>query len=337
MAATLPLSTDEGVRRQRTGRRVRAGRRRRPRRQRARSSSTWSGPASAARTSSSSPATMAYLHTGHARYPMRIGHEWCGVVVRRSATAWTERWIGRRVTGDTMLGCGRCRRCLSGPPARLRGPVRDRHPQRLAGALAEQLVVPATALHALPDAVDAALGALVEPGGNALRAVRGRRPVARASGCSCWDPGRSACSSRCSPGPAGAEVHAARPRRSARWPSPASSASPRRGRASDAARRAVRRGHRRVQRRRAAGPRARPGRARQARRLHRPRRHAEHDRHPYARAQGRDRGRDPERVARAWPGRSSCTPPAPSTRDRSSPPRSASSSVADVLAGSAPG
>jgi threonine dehydrogenase-like Zn-dependent dehydrogenase len=33
--------------------------------------------------------------------------------------------------------------------------------------------VPVTALHPLPDTVDAALGALVEPGGNALRAVRG--------------------------------------------------------------------------------------------------------------------------------------------------------------------
>jgi threonine dehydrogenase-like Zn-dependent dehydrogenase len=40
------------------------------------------------------------------------------------------------------------------------------------GALAEQLAVPVTALHALPDSVDDVAGALVEPGGNALRAVR---------------------------------------------------------------------------------------------------------------------------------------------------------------------
>jgi threonine dehydrogenase-like Zn-dependent dehydrogenase len=39
------------------------------------------------------------------------------------------------------------------------------------GALAEQLVVPVSSLHALPDAVDATLGALVEPGGNSLRAA----------------------------------------------------------------------------------------------------------------------------------------------------------------------
>ena len=63
------------------------------------------------------------------------------------------------------------------------------------GALAEQLPVPANALHALPDTVDATAGALVEPGGNALRAVRGAA-LARASGC--WSRARapSACSPR---------------------------------------------------------------------------------------------------------------------------------------------
>src|SRR3954462_10050944 len=55
---------------------------------------------------------MAYLHTGHASYPLRPGHEWCGrvTVVGRGVDA---AWVGRRVTGDTMLGdqtCARCRR-----------------------------------------------------------------------------------------------------------------------------------------------------------------------------------------------------------------------------------
>src|SRR3954447_19774349 len=40
------------------------------------------------------------------------------------------------------------------------------------GALAEQLAVPVTSLHVLPEAVGPVLGALVEPGGNALRAAR---------------------------------------------------------------------------------------------------------------------------------------------------------------------
>ena len=41
-----------------------------------------------------------------------------------------------------------------------------------ADSLADQLAVPVPSLHILPDSVDSVLGALVEPGGNALRAAR---------------------------------------------------------------------------------------------------------------------------------------------------------------------
>jgi threonine dehydrogenase-like Zn-dependent dehydrogenase len=115
---------------------------------------------------------MSYLHTGQARYPMRIGHEWAGTVGAIGGGV-DPGWLGRRVTGDTMLGCGHCYRCLSGRQHvcadRFEIGVRNGWP----GALAERLPVPVKALQVLPDAVDARLGALVEPGGNALRAVRG--------------------------------------------------------------------------------------------------------------------------------------------------------------------
>ncbi len=113
---------------------------------------------------------MAYLHTGEAAYPVRIGHEWCGVVTEAGAGV-DPSWVGRRVTGDTMLGCGHCARCTSGRQHL----CAERHEIGIRrgwpGALAARLPVPARALHALPDSVDATLGALVEPGGNALRAV----------------------------------------------------------------------------------------------------------------------------------------------------------------------
>ena len=114
---------------------------------------------------------MAYLHQGHAAYPMRLGHEWAGTVT--SVGEGVDRgWLGRRVTGDTMLGEGTCRRCRRGHQHvcadRQEVGIRGGRP----GALAEQLAVPASSLHALPDAVDAVLGALVEPGGNALRAAQ---------------------------------------------------------------------------------------------------------------------------------------------------------------------
>jgi threonine dehydrogenase-like Zn-dependent dehydrogenase len=113
---------------------------------------------------------MQYLHDGAAAFPMRIGHEWAGTVAAVGEGV-DRAWLGRRVTGDTMLGCGSCARCRSGRQhvcaARAELGIRGGRP----GALAEQVAVPASSLHALPDAVDDVAGALVEPGGNALRAV----------------------------------------------------------------------------------------------------------------------------------------------------------------------
>jgi threonine dehydrogenase-like Zn-dependent dehydrogenase len=114
---------------------------------------------------------MAYLHDGHASFPMRLGHEWSGTVSVVGPGVDPAR-TGRRVTGDTMLGDGTCRRCRRGAQhvcaARQEVGIRGGRP----GALAERLAVPASSLHALPESVDAVLGALVEPGGNALRAAR---------------------------------------------------------------------------------------------------------------------------------------------------------------------
>ncbi|WP_049560937.1 zinc-dependent alcohol dehydrogenase [Nonomuraea sp. SBT364] len=114
---------------------------------------------------------MSYLRTGRSRYPLRPGHEWCGRVTSVGAGVDDDR-LGRRVTGDTMLGCGRCDRCRGGRHHVCADSAEIGISRGRAGALAEQLAVPATAVHLLPDTVDPALGALAEPGGNALRAVR---------------------------------------------------------------------------------------------------------------------------------------------------------------------
>ncbi|MHB1164068.1 MAG: zinc-dependent alcohol dehydrogenase [Candidatus Nanopelagicales bacterium] len=113
---------------------------------------------------------MQYLHGGFAHYPLRPGHEWCGTVAAIGAGV-DARWLGRRVVGDTMLGCGACPRCSRGQQhvceQRSEVGIRNGRP----GALAEQVAVPVTSLHAVPDSVDDVAGALVEPGGNALRAA----------------------------------------------------------------------------------------------------------------------------------------------------------------------
>jgi threonine dehydrogenase-like Zn-dependent dehydrogenase len=114
---------------------------------------------------------MTYLATGEAAYPVRIGHEWSGVVASVGAGV-DPSWISTRVTGDTMLGCGHCARCRGGRQHlcadRFEIGIRNGWP----GALAAQLPVPVKALRRLPTTVDATVGALVEPGGNALRAVQ---------------------------------------------------------------------------------------------------------------------------------------------------------------------
>jgi 2-desacetyl-2-hydroxyethyl bacteriochlorophyllide A dehydrogenase len=114
---------------------------------------------------------MPYLHSGQAKFPMRLGHEWCGTVISVGSEI-DKSWIGKRVTGDTMLGCGTCKRCLSG----IQHLCEDRNEIGVrngwSGALAEQLLVPVTALYELPDSIDDTMGALIEPGGNALRAAQ---------------------------------------------------------------------------------------------------------------------------------------------------------------------
>ena len=114
---------------------------------------------------------MTYFDDHNAEYPMRIGHEWCGRVSAIGAGV-DARWLGRRVTGDTMLGCGHCYRCTSARQhlcaQRYEIGIRRGWPGALAGALP----VPESALHELPDSIDSTAGALVEPGGNALRAAK---------------------------------------------------------------------------------------------------------------------------------------------------------------------
>ncbi|MBO2448700.1 alcohol dehydrogenase catalytic domain-containing protein [Actinomadura barringtoniae] len=114
---------------------------------------------------------MAYLQQGHSSYPLRLGHEWTGVV-SEVGDGVDLAWIGRRVVGDTMIGDGTCRRCRRGHQHvcqnRQEVGIRDGRP----GALAERLAMPVSSLHVLPDTVDPVLGALVEPGGNAWRAAR---------------------------------------------------------------------------------------------------------------------------------------------------------------------
>ena len=112
---------------------------------------------------------LAYFAQGRIGFPIRPGHEWCGVVSALGEGV-DPGWLGARVTGDTMLGCGHCPRCAAG-----RGHVcaarREVGIMDWPGGLAEQLPVRASSLYRLPDAIGDKAGALVEPGGNGWRAA----------------------------------------------------------------------------------------------------------------------------------------------------------------------
>lgn len=114
---------------------------------------------------------MAYIDQGFTNFPLRLGHEWTGRVVAAGSPE-DESWIGKRVTGDTMLGCGHCEYCHSGHhhvcPNRFEVGVRDGWD----GALAERMLVPTKFAYEIPENVSLTSAALVEPAGNSLRAVR---------------------------------------------------------------------------------------------------------------------------------------------------------------------
>ncbi len=113
---------------------------------------------------------MAYLASGEATYPIRIGHEWAGTV-SAVGDGVDRAWLGRHVMGDTMLGDQVCDRCLDGRQHLCENRYEVGIRRGWPGALAEQVRVPVWSLHALPADLDPTIAALVEPAGNAWRAV----------------------------------------------------------------------------------------------------------------------------------------------------------------------
>ena len=128
---------------------------------------------------------MAYYARGRTHHPLRLGHEWTGTVVA-VGSASEGLWLDRRVIGDTMLGCGACPDCRGGRQHvcadRREVGVTDGWP----GMLAEYALIPTRFAHYVPDAVSTTAAALVEPGANALRAVRAAVSTTESTA----DPGR---------------------------------------------------------------------------------------------------------------------------------------------------
>jgi (R,R)-butanediol dehydrogenase/meso-butanediol dehydrogenase/diacetyl reductase len=99
-----------------------------------------------------------------------MGHEFCGEIVATGADTDASWSIGRHVTALPLIGCGRCLPCLTGETA---------HCEQAdmvgvggsPGAFAEFVRVHQRETIGLPDQLDPALGALVEPLAVGLHAV----------------------------------------------------------------------------------------------------------------------------------------------------------------------
>src|SRR4249919_1716448 len=106
------------------------------------------------------------LLRGDAGFSGVPGHEFVGVV--EASGPADSAWVGRRVSGEITVGCGRCGGCRAAGrghcDVRTVTGIRGRD-----GAFAEYLTLPATNLHAVPASLDDVTAVFVEPTAAACR------------------------------------------------------------------------------------------------------------------------------------------------------------------------
>lgn len=104
---------------------------------------------------------------GYADVAGILGHEFVGEVVEAEMAP---QWIGRRVVAEINVSCGSCDRCRSGLEnhcsRREVVGVRGR-----AGAMTEEVVVPVSNLHEIPDTLSDDAAVFVEPLAAAFRII----------------------------------------------------------------------------------------------------------------------------------------------------------------------
>jgi 2-desacetyl-2-hydroxyethyl bacteriochlorophyllide A dehydrogenase len=108
-------------------------------------------------------------------YPIIPGHEFAGRVAARGEGVPDDWREGERVAVDPSQFCGHCRACRGG-----RGNLCanwNAIGDTVSGAFAEYVAVPAANAYRIPDSVDDAQGALIEPLSCAVHALRRIGPV----------------------------------------------------------------------------------------------------------------------------------------------------------------
>lgn len=101
--------------------------------------------------------------------PLIMGHEFAGTIDGIGKRV-DPAWLGKRAAINPIVGCGKCRCCLTGR----RNLCADRKLVGVAmpGGFASYVAVPERCLFEMPAEMDARLGALVEPLANGIHAIR---------------------------------------------------------------------------------------------------------------------------------------------------------------------
>ena len=111
-----------------------------------------------------------FVESGQVKYPVRIGHEWCGTVVEAGAEVQNLK-VGDKVVGDNGVPCFSCPECLAGnlagcPNTRSVGTINTYD-----GCFAEYMKMPAAITYKLPDDVNMKSAALIEPAAIAMAGI----------------------------------------------------------------------------------------------------------------------------------------------------------------------
>ena len=110
---------------------------------------------------------IAYLRNGLMRYPVRLGHEWSGVVCAVGKNVKGFR-VGENVCGDNVVTCGACEKCKAGNYAFCENLRAVGSVHTWPGAFAQFMVMPQRHMFHLPGGVSLEEGALIEPAATGL-------------------------------------------------------------------------------------------------------------------------------------------------------------------------
>jgi 2-desacetyl-2-hydroxyethyl bacteriochlorophyllide A dehydrogenase len=110
---------------------------------------------------------MSFVRDGLIRYPVRIGHEWSGIV-EEVGTMVTDIRRGDRVVADNVVTCGVCEQCAAGKPDLCRSARAVGTVNCWDGSFAEYMLMPERHVYKLPDDISLEEAALIEPSTIAL-------------------------------------------------------------------------------------------------------------------------------------------------------------------------